>query len=196
MVQRVCEVSAELLGITGAGMCVIGGLDQQIIVHGTDTLTQQLEDLQLSLAEGPCIEAVRSNSAVLVPSLEQGSPTWSRFAEQAVTWGVRALFAFPLVAGERSVGALDLYRDTAGPLDPRQLEDVALLTQIATQSMLAQQDSVHLDGAISALHWLTAPDRGARRRRAVDLGITVAEARAPAVGEDRDDRSAPRTDQP
>lgn len=189
LVERVCEVSAWLLGVSGAGMCLVGGAQQQIIVHGTDPLIEELEDLQISLGEGPCIEAVRTGYPVHVPDLGgRRASGWREYADQALARGVRALFAFPLRAGGTPIGALDLYRMDPGALSPRQTDDARSLAEIATRAMLAQQDSTHLDGSVSALRWLSAgrqPGSGGRGR-AVDLGITVSESLAAPAGGSND----------
>lgn len=198
LVTRVCEVSALLLGVTGAGMCLIGGRRHQVVVHGTDPLIEELEDLQVVLGQGPCVEAVRSGTSVLVPELlGHDAVGWQALADQALARGVRALFSIPLIAGTARIGALDLYRLFPGPLDPRQLDDARILTEIASTAMLAQADRAHPDGSVTALHWLADPDAGPAPgswiRSAgpvVDLGTTVAESlaeldRGPRDGEDR-----------
>lgn len=182
LVERVCEVSARQLGVSGAGMCLIGGRQHQIVVHGTDPLADALADLQVSLGEGPCSEAVRTGRPVLVPELRAFDPPgWPVYAAHARARGVRALFSFPLHSGDVQLGALDLYRVTPGPLTDGQQLDAELLTAIAARSMLAQKDRLHLDGSVSALHWLSAQDREQvpGTGRAVDLGITVGESLAP-----------------
>lgn len=186
LVERVCEVSARVMGMSGAGMCLIGGRQHQIIVHGTDPLAEQLEDLQVSLGEGPCTEAVRTGRPVLVPDLAgHHTVSWPQFATAALARGVRALFTFPLQAGDVQLGALDLYRVAPGPLTPDQVTDAQLLTGIANRSMLAQKNRIHLDGSVSVLNWLSAQDRETvpGRGRAVDLGITVGESLADGTDE-------------
>lgn len=181
LVVRVCEVSAALLGVSGAGMCLIGGVQHQVIVHGTDPVIEDLEDLQVSLGQGPCLEAVRTGYPVLVPELRAlVTTTWPVYAETALAQGVRALFAFPLHADGVLFGALDLYRMAPGELDDDQLADAVDLTDLAAQAMAAQGDRIHLDGTVSALDWLTTgqQDSGPGPGRAVDLGITVAQALA------------------
>jgi len=202
LVERICEVSVARLGVSGAGMCLVAGRRHQVIVHGTDPLIQELEDLQVTLGQGPCIEAVRSGQPVLAPSLaEDRPPSWDRYAEQALARGVRALFAFPLHAGPTRFGSLDLYRLTPGPLDTQASGDAEILTDIANRAMLAQRDRIHLDGSVSALNWLSGPPSDlpdsalAPRGRAVDLGITVEQAVAPPWL-DRADATSERSSDP
>jgi hypothetical protein len=181
LVERVCAVSALLLDVSGAGMCLIGGRRHRIIVHGTDDLAEELELLQLSLGQGPCIEAVRTGLPVVVPELRNEHPDrWVTYAEQALSRGVRAVFTFPLQIAAVDLGALDLYRLQPGPLTREQTDDVLILADIATRSMLAQPNRIHVDGSVSAENWQersrSAP---AGPGRAVDLGITVGQALAP-----------------
>jgi GAF domain-containing protein len=128
LVERVCAVSALLLDVSGAGMCLIGGRRHRIIVHGTDDLAEELELLQLSLGQGPCIEAVRTGLPVVVPELRNEHPDrWVTYAEQALSRGVRAVFTFPLQIAAVDLGALDLYRLQPGPLTREQTDDVLIL---------------------------------------------------------------------
>jgi len=189
LVERVCTVSLELLGVSGAGMCLVGGRQHQVIVHGTDALCEELEDLQVTLGQGPCIESVETGRPVIVEELDgYVSEAWPRYADDALARGVGALFTFPINAGGVSVGALDLYRDAAGALSRQQFADAVILTEIASRSMLAQRDRTYVDGSISALRWLTGQDRlTAGRGRAVDLGITVEQALAPAEADGSND---------
>ncbi len=99
------------------------------------------------------------------------------------------MFFFPLYAGGVQLGALDLYRVTPGPLTAGQLLDAELPTAIAARSMLARLDRLHLDGSVSALHWLSAQNRERvpGTGRAVDLGITVGESLAPTWADGAND---------
>jgi hypothetical protein len=180
LVERVCELGADLLGVSGAGLCIVLGSQQQMFVHGTDSVAEELEDLQAVFGQGPCIEAVRAGAPVVVPELANfRSTSWDRYAERALALGVRAVFTFPLQVDDRQLGALDLYRITPGPLDPAQSGDAALLTSILTRTLIAQRDQIDLDSSVNALSVMTAalrePTNGAPPRLA-DLGLTVAHA--------------------
>lgn len=184
-------------------MCLVGGRRRQIVVHGTDPLSKELEDLQLTLGEGPCMQAVRTGSPVAAPDLvEAAAVAWPSFAEQAVARGVRALFSYPLRVsypvrgGTVHLGVLDLYRHSPGPLTESQQLDAVLLTDTASRAMLAQKDRASLDRSVSALRWLTGEERltGTGRGRAVDLGITVEQALAPNRPDGGDDVLRSATD--
>jgi hypothetical protein len=89
-------------------------------LQATGALAASLEDLQLTLGEGPCVDVATSGTPVLVDDLHRpGSPTawrWSAFAAEAVATGVVAVFAFPIRVGAIRLGSFALYRRRPGPL--------------------------------------------------------------------------------
>ena len=71
------------------------------------------------------------------------SPTWpSRwpaFTPPAVQAGARAVFGFPLRAGTVHLGALNLYRDSPGPLTGDQHADALVVADVAARWVLEAQ---------------------------------------------------------
>src|ERR1700722_2389772 len=111
LVERIVDV----LPVTAAGVTLIEpGLEPRYVA-ASDPSALRYEMLQTELGEGPCLEAYHTGTAVSVPDLglERRFP---RFAPRAIEAGLAAVFTFPLRHGELQLGALDLYRDTAGPL--------------------------------------------------------------------------------
>ena len=138
MRERICASAATLLPVNGAGLSLIGGVrGHRILVHGTDPTAQRLEDLQLTLGVGPCVESVQQGGPVLVPDLAtQSDARWPGFVGPALDAGVRAMFAFPLQIGAVRIGARDLYRDETGGLDDDQLADALVFTDLAATALL------------------------------------------------------------
>ena len=95
---------------------------QSVTAHASDIRAGDVEDLQHTLGEGPGVAASASGAAVLVPDLADLNGTdnerWPTFAKETVEMGIRAAFAFPLLLGSSSVGALSFYRTGAGELSP------------------------------------------------------------------------------
>jgi len=144
------------VAVDGGGMSLLAGGGSREPVFGTDPTATQLETLQFTLGEGPCVDASSALSPVLVPDLRAPgagvAERWPAFLSEAFTLGVRAVFAFPLRVGARSLGAVDLYRKAPGSLDGR---DVAKSLAVADTITLALLDSEgNLDGSFDsdALH--------------------------------------------
>src|SRR5690242_21236697 len=67
--QQICALCVQMLGITGAGIAMVTSHGHRGVVCATDDRAHLIEDLQLTLGEGPCVDAVQSGAPVLVPDL-------------------------------------------------------------------------------------------------------------------------------
>jgi diguanylate cyclase (GGDEF)-like protein len=142
LVKRIVDV----LPVTAAGVTLIDhGLDPQYVA-ASDPSAWRYERLQTDLGEGPCLAAYGTDEAILVPDLGR-EDRFPRFAPRALESGLTAVFTFPLRHKDVRLGALDLYRDTAGPLSPeattaaQTLADVAAAYLINARARSDLQDS-------------------------------------------------------
>lgn len=142
--RHICELCSQLLGVSGAGISMVTPAGHRGVVCATDEVSAQIEDLQFTLGEGACVEAVTSGAPVMVADLHGrdsvAAERWPAFAEGIAAAGVRAVFALPLRVGLVGVGALDLYRDVPGTLTTGQL-DAALTAASAAATALLQLDT-------------------------------------------------------
>jgi GAF domain-containing protein len=110
------------------------------VVCATDDVSERIEELQFSLGEGPCVDAVSTGVPVLIADLlaPNGAAVdrWPVFMGGAEAAGVRAVFAFPLRIGAITVGALDLYNDQPGDLDGVQLPAALMAADAAALALL------------------------------------------------------------
>ncbi len=133
LVQRI----VDMLPITGAGVMLMSGRDLHFVAASNDVI-QRIEALQNELHEGPCLEAYGSGESVAVQdlSIDTGFPN---FSPRALSEGLAAVFTFPLRMDERRLGALDLYRDTPGQLDPQDMEAAQVLANVAAAYLFNAQ---------------------------------------------------------
>ncbi|MFF7447447.1 MULTISPECIES: ANTAR domain-containing protein [unclassified Streptomyces] len=137
-VTDVCTAAVAALPVDGAG---VSAMFKTIASHplcSTDDISEQLEELQLTLGEGPCVDAFTQGSAVLSPDLLSAAAQerWPVFADTALEAGARAVFALPLQIGAISPGVLDLYADAPTELDAEQLADALAFADLATLILL------------------------------------------------------------
>ncbi len=127
--KALCEISLQVLPIDGVSVVVRSGTDHREMVHATDTVITQLDDLQFVLGEGPCLDAYRYRFPVLEPRLdgEAAANRWPGFAREATQAGAAAIFAFPLQVGAVPFGVLEMYRAAPGGLDEGDLVTALLL---------------------------------------------------------------------
>jgi hypothetical protein len=138
--KRLCEVCAEVTGMTGAGIMLMSGDTARGPVCTTNAVSALIEQLQHDLGEGPCVDAYKQDHAVLEPDLANSDdPRWFAFTPPAVDAGVRAIFGFPLQVGAVRLGALNLYRDAAGVLTDEQFADALVMADVAAQALLVLQ---------------------------------------------------------
>jgi hypothetical protein len=141
--QRITELCVEMLGVTGAGISMVTTAGNHGVVCATDEVSAKIEDLQLTLGEGPCIDSVRGGSPVLISDLGASDfsvERWPAFLEGAGAAGVRAVFAFPLRIGAITVGAMDLYRDVPGDLADDELPAALMAADAAAHALLHLDD--------------------------------------------------------
>jgi hypothetical protein len=140
------------LPVSGVGLALMTDEGPAGVIAATDGAALELEQLQFTLGEGPCVDASQSGRPVLQPDLARTAPMrWPAFAGGALDAGIRAVFAFPLRVGVIRVGVLDLYRDRAGPLSPPELTEALCFADAATLTLLHAQAGGGEPGAMPAL---------------------------------------------
>ena len=139
-VARLCAACPRILGVDGAGIMLMSGDIPRGSLGTTDEVSQQIEDLQYTLGEGPCVDACRQDEVVAEPDLAQPvTRRWPAFTPPVLLAGVRAVFAFPLRIGTVRLGVLDSYRDRPGPLSGEQHADALVVAGVAARWVLEAQ---------------------------------------------------------
>jgi hypothetical protein len=180
VIDRVCVAAVSLLALSGAGISLL--VDGRL--RGSAGVSEpgiaSVQELQLELGEGPCLDAWHRSGVVLEPDLAAPQRVrWPSFAQAGVAVGVRAVFAFPLRIGAIRIGVLVLYRDRPGELDGEQLARGLVLADVASQLVLAVQagappDTVHELLAAEPPHW--AEVHQATGMVSAQLGVSLDEA--------------------
>ncbi|MEO5841065.1 MAG: diguanylate cyclase [Acidimicrobiales bacterium] len=135
ILDRFVKRIVEVLPISSAGVTLISAGVAPRYVAASDDAALRFEQLQSNIGEGPCMRAYETGQPVLVPDLrvEQRFP---RFTPAALTAGLGAVFTFPLRDGDGRLGALDLYRNTAGALDEHDTSAAQTLADVAAAYLL------------------------------------------------------------
>ncbi len=127
LVERIVDT----LAISAAGVTLIEPGGSPRYVAASDEAALRFEKLQTELGEGPCLLAYTSGTAVQVPDLREDT-RFPVFAPRALAAGLMAVFTFPLRHGDRQLGALDLYRETAGELSSHSLTIAQTLADVVS----------------------------------------------------------------
>jgi hypothetical protein len=118
-IGEICDTAMLGARADGAALAVLTRLaGSRELVYATNTLAQQLDELQYTVGEGPCFDAYREDRPQFHPEMTSVAETsrWPTFAAEATQLGVHALYAFPIPDGKRPMGVLELYRNSTGSL--------------------------------------------------------------------------------
>jgi hypothetical protein len=139
LAEQVCLACVQGLDIDGASMSLLTASVARETLWASDATADQLEELQFSFGEGPCMRAATSGRAVMVSDLNDSAEaaSWPAFAAAVLEQSTaRALFAVPLQWGVINLGVLDLYRIAPGGLGQEQCRDLIAATNLASLMML------------------------------------------------------------
>jgi len=147
----------ELLDAAATGILLADPAGALQVMAASSEQVSLLELFQVQNEEGPCLDAFRSGQAVVHPDLAACS-RWPRFGPLSIEAGFRAVHAFPMRVRTDTLGTLNLFMTTPGPLRP---DDVVVAQALAHAAALALiQNRSNQDA-----HRMTAQLQGALNSR-------------------------------
>lgn len=127
---------------SGAGVTVIDERDRRSS-GSTDPRVQEADGLQYELDEGPCLTAASDRELVRIDDVTEDR-RWPRWAAAVVGLGVRSAMSAPMIAGDRSLGAIKVYAEEPGAFDERSEQ---LLTLFSAQAAVLVANVQHHERA-------------------------------------------------
>jgi GAF domain-containing protein len=116
-VQELAVQAARLIADSLSCGITLSRSGQASTVACSDDLGSEVNYLQYTLGEGPCLAALEAGAVVRVDDTAAES-RWPAFSGQAARRGVRSVLALPLIAQDQTVGALNLYARAPGAFGP------------------------------------------------------------------------------
>ncbi|CAA9301696.1 MAG: hypothetical protein AVDCRST_MAG48-1374 [uncultured Friedmanniella sp.] len=151
VLARAC---VQVLPVEGAGISVTQ--DLRVPLGASDPVAMRAERLQTTVGEGPCLDAVQT-PLPLTAGLEQLRERWPVFAAEFLRQTpYRSVASLPLIPprGGRRLGALDLYRTSAEPMDTQLLFQLATSVGSPAAAMLAGAPVREDDAGVTMPVWL------------------------------------------
>jgi len=130
ILDRLVVRMVEVLPVTAAAVILISSYEDLWAISSSDDAALQFAQLQTEIGEGPGLTAVEIGKVVVVPDLRTDD-RYPMFAARAVAEGLLAVFAFPLRQGDNQLGAVELYRHIAGPLEAGAMMAAQTLADVA-----------------------------------------------------------------
>lgn len=135
--DELCASCAGLVGVDGAALSMVYRGAATGTFGSSSEASRRLDELQFTFGEGPCLDAVASQEAVLVPDLASSSEQrWPLLRGALLDDGIRGVFAVPVMLMSVSIGALDLFRSSPGPLTGDALAGAMLAAELASAPLL------------------------------------------------------------
>lgn len=174
--RRMCAAFAHVVGADGAAIALGSSEGERSLLAATDKRTEQIEDLQDMLGEGPSLRALIGDGPAILRASDDAQAAWpiltSSLADHSAFHGVLALYAFPMQPQQQVLGVLTVVQ-TRRPDLRVSLEEAQLLANAVGVAVLGD---VWSDDATES-RWLER-DRVSQATGMViaQLGVSPADA--------------------
>lgn len=136
VLQSLGDRCLELLPADGVGVLLLD--DGELTVSTANSpVGERVEELEVLMGDGPCVECVRTSRRILVTDLEAVADRYPTFVPKALEAGARAIHALPLTGRGELVGALDVVHCRPTTLSPVQLGVAQMLADVAVSYIYA-----------------------------------------------------------
>lgn len=172
--KLLAEACVAVLPVQGAGISVTQ--DLRVPLGASDPASAVAEQLQTTLGEGPCLDAV-ATPLPLTAGHDEMQHRWPVFAAELLArTPFRSVASLPLIPpqGTRRLGALDLYLTAPEPMDRRLLFDLAGSVGNPIAAVLAGAPIGEDDAGITMPVWLNSDRVHARMDVWAAVGVVMA----------------------
>jgi GAF domain-containing protein len=149
VLSDVTTAAMELVpGTDAAGVLLVakGGNFQSLA--GTSDLPHELDELQMTFNEGPCVEAALDELIVRTNDFRSES-RWPSYSAAVVKIGVLSGLSFKLYTSDRNAGALNLFAFKPHAFDSEDETTGVVLAAPAAAAILASRHGEQLQSALS-----------------------------------------------
>lgn len=162
LLTRVATYAVQAIpGADGAGLTLLEHGRSNTIV-ATATFVSEIDDIQYSLNQGPCVSAAAEAVTIRSGSLG-GDQRWPQFGGRVARLGVHSVVSLPLITPDGVVGAMNVYAHNKHAFDDRAAElgeIFAVPAAIAVQNAQLLADTQRLVTRMqTALHDRSIVDR-------------------------------------
>ena len=141
------DIPATLGRVTAAAVDLVKGVDYADVmliqddrywsVAPTDPIITELDEVQMQLNEGPCLQAATEEHPIIRCSDLRHDERWPAFSGPALAAGIRGVLSFQLYTNRGGAGALNLFSRTVGAIDHEGEAIGAMLATHAAGVMMA-----------------------------------------------------------
>lgn len=139
--RRLCRVLARGLPADGVTMSLLTDTPARQMLCASNQLATDLEEVQFTVQEGPCITAAETGAQTHLTDWETGARQWPLFTAgfREKHPDVQGVHAFPLWFGDYVLGAVDIATRVPGGLSGEVIEQAAEAVDAVAQALLPVQ---------------------------------------------------------
>ena len=133
-----CRVGVLRTGVDAMTVTFADSFANLELLLATDDLAERVAELEFTLGEGPSVDAVESGLPTAADDLESAVSLhrWPLFAAEAVSAGVRAVQAYPIVFSQGAFGTVGLYSRAPTRLSSEQHRQATDITELIGLSLV------------------------------------------------------------
>ncbi|MGX9787967.1 GAF and ANTAR domain-containing protein [Mycobacterium sp. MMS18-G62] len=149
VLSEVTKAAVELIpGVDTAGVLLLSKGGKFESLAGTTDLPYELDELQVTFNEGPCMQAALDDTIVRTDDFRNES-RWPAYSQAVVEIGVLSGLSFKLYTAERTAGALNLFGFTPNVWNAEAETIGSVLAAHAAAAILASRQGEQLESALS-----------------------------------------------
>jgi GAF domain-containing protein len=149
VLSDVTASAKELIpGVDTAGVLLVGRNGKYESLAGLTELPHQLDDLQMTFDEGPCVQAALDDVIVRTDDF-RSEQRWPKYSPAVVELGVLSGLSVKLYTAERTAGALNLFAFKPHAFDGDDETIATVLAAHAAAAILASRQGEQLQSALT-----------------------------------------------
>jgi len=145
-VHAVVDLALATFDCSGVGVVLLAAESQPVAAGASDDDAAAADRLQISLRQGPVLQAIDRRQPVLITELRSDS-RWRFWAPPAADLGFRSVLALPLADGDIA-GSLTLYARSASRFSAADLAPAMAFAQLAAIAIAVAQERAQLLQAV------------------------------------------------
>jgi len=136
--QALVDASLRLVEGCDRASLLVRTRDRFVTAASTDDIARRIDQIELEIGEGPCVDAIVDEAYQHDPDLTDARTPWPRFTERIVAeTPVRSAIGYRLFLDGDKVGALNLFSDTPGGLTSKSADVGAVIASFASVALMA-----------------------------------------------------------
>jgi len=128
--------SMEIFELRAAGLMLADSTGRLRVMASSSEAARLIDVMELQGDEGPCVEAYRHGAAISAEEPDEQARRWPQIAGHMRDLGLGAAYAVPMRLRDQTIGAINLFRAPARPLQAGDLVTAQALADVATIAIL------------------------------------------------------------